>query len=190
MYLSAKRYERLLKAHGIVPAAQISPRDASVASAKRTKAAAPAKNVKAAAEKKRKQIEGENPDNDSEDSEDTSPLAGKKKRVKFEKKERKSSAKGIKLEDQPSHGAEGPKKSNNASLVQTAALALSALGEFPVAVKDEDAVEELPAAVKNEDDELAINDPDFMAAELEGIHAPPAPSVKTEEEEEREVIEV
>ncbi|KAL8950002.1 MAG: hypothetical protein Q9183_007557, partial [Haloplaca sp. 2 TL-2023] len=187
---AAKRYERLLKAHNIVPAAQISPRDASVASAKRTKAAVPAKNVKAAAEKKRKQIEGENPNNDSEDSEDISPLAGKKKRVKIEKKERKGSANGVKLEDTPSHGAEGSNKSNNAYLVQTARLALAAMGESPVARKDEDGVEELPAVVKDEGEELAINDPNFMAAELENIPLPPAPYVKTEEEEEREVIEV
>lgn len=44
--LSAKRYERLLKANNISPAAQISPRDASVASAKRPKSAA-AKDAKA-----------------------------------------------------------------------------------------------------------------------------------------------
>ncbi|KAL8684405.1 MAG: hypothetical protein Q9218_008307 [Villophora microphyllina] len=86
---AAKRYERLLKANNIVPAAQLNPRDASVASVKRSKPATAKdpKDVKATAEKKRKQIEGERLRfTDDEDDEEPSFLAKKNKRVKMEKK--------------------------------------------------------------------------------------------------------
>ncbi|KAI4198383.1 MAG: hypothetical protein LQ350_005320 [Teloschistes chrysophthalmus] len=92
---AAKRWERLLKAHNIVPAAALNPRDASVASVKRTKAAGTPKKevnpkgIKAAAEKKRKEIESRIRFTDSEDDEVPSPLAykNKHKRIKLEVKD-------------------------------------------------------------------------------------------------------
>ncbi|KAL8773786.1 MAG: hypothetical protein Q9194_004242 [Teloschistes cf. exilis] len=88
---AAKRYERLLKAHNIIPAAALNPRDASVASVKRTKGATSKKekdpkDVKAAAEKKRKEIEGRIRFTDDEDDEEPTPTAHKNKRVKLEGK--------------------------------------------------------------------------------------------------------
>lgn len=80
----AKRYERLLKAHGIQQQAAISPRDASVASTKVKKAATEGKkNPTTKATKKRKAIEAESATNNEEDDEEPSPLA-KKSRVKKE----------------------------------------------------------------------------------------------------------
>ncbi|KAI4237623.1 MAG: hypothetical protein LQ352_007933 [Teloschistes flavicans] len=84
---AAKRYERLLKAHNIIPAAALNPRDASVASVKRSKPATPKekdpKEVKATAEKKRKEIEGRIRFTEDEDDEEPTP---KPKRVKLEGK--------------------------------------------------------------------------------------------------------
>ncbi|KAL9025808.1 MAG: hypothetical protein Q9196_005431 [Gyalolechia fulgens] len=92
---SAKRYERLMKAHGIHQHAAVSPRDASVASTKVKKAAAEGKTTPAAkGAKKRKAIAAENPANNDEDDEEPSPLA-KKKRVKKEVKSE------VKIEDEP-----------------------------------------------------------------------------------------
>ncbi|KAL9002835.1 MAG: hypothetical protein Q9188_004260 [Gyalolechia gomerana] len=92
---AAKRYERLMKAHGIHQQAAVSPRDASVASTKVKKAAAEGKTTPATkAAKKRKAIEAESPTNNDEDDEEPSPLA-KKKRVKKEVKSE------IKAEDEP-----------------------------------------------------------------------------------------
>ncbi|KAL8869603.1 MAG: hypothetical protein Q9174_004151 [Haloplaca sp. 1 TL-2023] len=197
---AAKRWERLLKSYNVTPAAQISPRDASVASAKRTKPATPAKNTKAAAEKKRKQIEGENPNNDSEDSEDPSPLANKKKRVKFEKKERKDSTKGVKVEDISAHSSEPTRKLSDPELISCARFALQALGaDVPITIEDHETVQKAAKDLKIEDDELAINDPDFMAEELANLSPLRAPSAKTnqeqdsvmtDKEEERDIIEV
>ncbi|KAL8934516.1 MAG: hypothetical protein Q9216_005874 [Gyalolechia sp. 2 TL-2023] len=92
---AAKRYERLMKAHGINQQAPVSPRDASVASTKVKKAAAEGKTAPAAkAGKKRKAIEAESATNNDDDDEEPSPLAGKK-RVKKEVKSE------IKAEDEP-----------------------------------------------------------------------------------------
>lgn len=83
---AAKRYERLMKAHGIQPQSAVSPRDASVASTKGKKAAAERKNNSAdKAAKKRKTIEADSATNNDEDDEEPSPLA-KKSRVKKELK--------------------------------------------------------------------------------------------------------
>ncbi|KAL8932793.1 MAG: hypothetical protein Q9211_006123 [Gyalolechia sp. 1 TL-2023] len=92
---AAKRYERLMKAHGIHQQAAVSPRDASVASTKVKKAAAEGKTTPAAkGPKKRKAIEAETPSNNDEDDEEPSPLA-KKKRAKKEVKSE------VKIEDEP-----------------------------------------------------------------------------------------
>ncbi|KAL8716817.1 MAG: hypothetical protein Q9225_005879 [Loekoesia sp. 1 TL-2023] len=97
---AAKRYERLMKAHGIQQQAAISPRDASVASAKLKKAAnGGAAAAAAAATKKRKAFEAESTPNYEEDDEVFPRLAENrenrlaKKRQKVKKEEPKTEIK-------------------------------------------------------------------------------------------------
>ncbi|KAL8729258.1 MAG: hypothetical protein Q9166_004879 [cf. Caloplaca sp. 2 TL-2023] len=107
---AAKRYERLMKAHDIHPQAPPNPRDASVASAKKLKAAnakesktGSAKAANAAAAKKRKALEADSAPNNEEDDEEPSQAAKKKKFKKEVKSEPKIEAEteeaGVKAED-------------------------------------------------------------------------------------------
>ncbi|KAI4121662.1 MAG: hypothetical protein LQ338_006240 [Usnochroma carphineum] len=85
---SAKRYERLMKAHNIEKKDAVSPRDASVASAKVKKGEVkPGAGTAAAANKKRKMLEADMSANHDEDDDEEPPVARKKKAVKKEKKE-------------------------------------------------------------------------------------------------------
>ncbi|KAL8721181.1 MAG: hypothetical protein Q9181_007760 [Wetmoreana brouardii] len=143
---AAKRYERLLKANNILPAAAINPRDASVASVKRNKPTTTiVKDVKAAAEKKRKAIEGDNSpaNNDDDDDEEPSPATAKKKRVKTEKKETSvKSEPFVKSEDEQEHqsGAEPTSDRKPAGHIKHAILPLPELeeGERRLTLKDKD----------------------------------------------------
>ncbi|KAL8700013.1 MAG: hypothetical protein Q9201_005678 [Fulgogasparrea decipioides] len=144
--VAAKRYERLLKANNILPAAAINPRDASVASVKRNKpTTTTVKDVKAAAEKKRKAIEGDNSPttNDDEDDEEPSPAAAKKKRVKTETKETSVKSEPlVKPEDEQEHqpGAGPTSGRKPTGHIQHAVLPLPKLekGERRLTLKDKE----------------------------------------------------
>ena len=94
--LSAKRYERMMKAHGIHQPTAVNPRDASVASAKRGKADSTTTNSPASknttpAGKKRKVLSEANIETADGDDEEPSPIP--KKKVKKEGKIIKSEIK-------------------------------------------------------------------------------------------------